>query len=59
LRREAWEVVVRSFYIPAVGDYFGEGSPDFEAFLNVALIDDPLVLVDELLDGGEVLLELD
>ena len=42
-----------------MGDYFGEGYPDSEAFLDVALIDDPVVLVDEFLDGDEVLLELD
>ena len=59
LRSEAWEVVVRAVHIPAVGDYFGKGNPDSESFIDVALIDDPVVLVDGFLDGGEVLLELD
>ena len=56
---EAWEVVVRAVHGTAVGDCFGEGSPVFEAFLDVTLINAPVVLVDKLLNGGEVLLELD
>ena len=42
-----------------MGEIFGEGSPVVEAGPDVALVDGSVVLVDELLDGGEVLLELD
>ena len=38
-----------------MGDIFGEGSPVVEARYDVALVDVSIVLVDELLDGGEVL----
>ena len=42
-----------------MGDIFGEGSPVVEAGHDVALVDGSIFLVDELLDGGDVLLELD
>ena len=42
-----------------MGDIFGEGYPVVDARHDVALVDGSIVLVDELLDGGEVLLELD
>ena len=59
MRRKAWELVVCAVHARAMGDIFGEGSPVVEARHDVALVDGSIVLVDKLLDGGEVLLELD
>ena len=36
-----------------MGDFFGEGSPVVEARHDVAFVNGSIVLVDELLDGGE------